>query len=46
MRYRTLGRLGWDVSEIGYGMWGIAGGPGGFTGADYDTAPGCLDLAV
>jgi aryl-alcohol dehydrogenase-like predicted oxidoreductase len=46
MRYRTLGRLGWEISEIGYGMWGIAGGPGGFTGADYDTAPGCLDLAV
>ena len=46
MRYRTLGRLGWDVSEIGYGMWGIAGGPGGFTGADYGTAPACLDLAV
>jgi len=46
MRYRTLGRLDWQVSEIGYGMWGIAGGPGGFTGADYDTAPGCLDLAV
>jgi aryl-alcohol dehydrogenase-like predicted oxidoreductase len=46
MRYRTMGRLGWQVSEIGYGMWGIAGGPGGFTGADYDTAPACLDLAV
>jgi aryl-alcohol dehydrogenase-like predicted oxidoreductase len=46
MRYRTLGRLGWEISEIGYGMWGIAGGPGGFTGADYGTAPGCLDLAV
>ena len=46
MRYRTLGRLGWEVSEVGYGMWGIAGGPGGFTGADYETAPACLDLAV
>jgi aryl-alcohol dehydrogenase-like predicted oxidoreductase len=46
MRYRTLGRLGWEVSEVGYGMWGIAGGPGGFTGADYATAPECLDLAV
>jgi aryl-alcohol dehydrogenase-like predicted oxidoreductase len=46
MRYRTLGRLGWEISEVGYGMWGIAGGPGGFTGADYDTAPECLDLAV
>jgi aryl-alcohol dehydrogenase-like predicted oxidoreductase len=24
MRTRTFGRLGWPVSEIGYGMWGIA----------------------
>ncbi|WP_106241441.1 aldo/keto reductase [Allonocardiopsis opalescens] len=46
MRYRTMGRLGWQVSEVGYGMWGIGGGPGGFTGWDYDTAPGCLDEAV
>jgi aryl-alcohol dehydrogenase-like predicted oxidoreductase len=46
MRYRTLGRLGWQVAEVGYGMWGIGGGPGGFTGWDYDAAPGCLDEAV
>lgn len=46
MRYRRMGRLGWPVSEIGYGMWGIGGGPGGFTGWDYDAAPGCLDEAV
>lgn len=46
MRYRTMGRLGWQVSEIGYGMWGIGGGPGGFAGWDYDVAPRCLDLAV
>lgn len=47
MKYRRMGRLGWDVSEIGYGMWGIVGGPGNFTaGADLDTAPQCLDLAV
>ncbi|MFW6724837.1 aldo/keto reductase [Streptomyces sp. MAR4 CNY-716] len=46
MRNRTMGRLGWQVSEIGYGMWGIGGGPGGFTGWDYDVAPDCLDLAV
>lgn len=25
MRYRTLGRTGWQVSEIGYGAWGIGG---------------------
>ncbi|MEV6384962.1 aldo/keto reductase [Streptomyces sp. NPDC051773] len=46
MHQRTMGRLGWRISEIGYGMWGIGGGPGGFTGWDYDTAPHCLDLAV
>src|SRR5215475_6974865 len=23
MRHRRFGRLGWDVSEIGYGMWGM-----------------------
>jgi aryl-alcohol dehydrogenase-like predicted oxidoreductase len=41
-----MGRLGWQVSEVGYGMWGIGGGPGGFTGWDYGVAPECLDLAV
>jgi aryl-alcohol dehydrogenase-like predicted oxidoreductase len=25
MRYRQFGRTGWQVSEIGYGMWGMAG---------------------
>ncbi len=25
MRYRQFGRAGWQVSEIGYGMWGMAG---------------------
>jgi aryl-alcohol dehydrogenase-like predicted oxidoreductase len=28
MQYRTFGRLGWQVSEIGYGMWGMAGWTG------------------
>ncbi|WP_435017468.1 aldo/keto reductase [Tundrisphaera sp. TA3] len=28
MLYRTLGRTGWSVSEIGYGMWGMAGWSG------------------
>src|SRR5882672_9289079 len=23
MKYRKLGRTGWDVSEIGFGGWGI-----------------------
>ncbi len=25
MKYRRFGRAGWMVSEIGYGMWGMAG---------------------
>ena len=25
MRYRKLGRTGWEISEIGYGAWGIGG---------------------
>ena len=32
MQYRTFGRTGWSVSEIGYGMWGMAG----WTGSDDD----------
>jgi aryl-alcohol dehydrogenase-like predicted oxidoreductase len=28
MQYRRFGRTGWDVSEIGYGMWGMAGWSG------------------
>ncbi len=30
MQYRQFGRTGWSVSEIGYGMWGLAG----WTGSD------------
>ncbi len=30
MRYRTFGRLGWQVSEIGHGLWGM----GGWSGSD------------
>ena len=25
MQYRTFGRTGWTVSEIGYGLWGMSG---------------------
>ncbi len=30
MHYRRFGRTGWNVSEVGYGMWGLAG----WTGSD------------
>ena len=42
MRYRTFGRTGWQVSEIGYGMWGM----GGWTGSDDDESRRALDRAL
>ncbi len=42
MRYRKFGRTGWQVSEVGYGMWGLAG----WTGSDDDTLRQALQLAV
>ena len=42
MRYRTFGRTGWRVSEIGYGMWGMAG----WTGSDDEESLDSLDQAV
>jgi len=42
MRYRTFGRLGWQVSEVGYGMWGM----GGWTGSDDDGSRAALDRSV
>ena len=42
MNYRIFGRTGWRVSEIGYGMWGMAG----WTGSDDDQSMRALQLAV
>ena len=42
MHYRTFGRTGWHVSEIGYGMWGM----GGWTGSDDDESLRSLQRAV
>jgi aryl-alcohol dehydrogenase-like predicted oxidoreductase len=42
MRYRTFGRTGWQVSEIGYGMWGM----GGWTGADDEESRRSLHEAI
>ncbi|HVB42785.1 MAG TPA: aldo/keto reductase [Streptosporangiaceae bacterium] len=46
MRYRRLGQLGWGLSEVGYGMWGIAGGPGGWSGGDDELGKRALQEAV
>ncbi|MBN2480334.1 MAG: aldo/keto reductase [Bacteroidales bacterium] len=42
MKYRKLGRTNWDVSEIGYGMWGM----GGWTGSDDNESVASLQRAV
>ncbi len=42
MRYRRFGRMGWQVSEIGYGMWGMAG----WTGAEDEESLKSLQKAV
>jgi len=46
MRYRRFGRLGWPVSEVGYGMWGLGAGEGGWTGSDDVAGNAALDEAV
>ena len=46
MRYRRFGRLGWSVSDVGYGMWGIGGGDGGWTGSDDTAGNAALEEAV
>ena len=46
LRTRKLGRLGWNATEVGYGMWGVAGGWDGFTDGDLDEATDSLELAV
>ncbi|WP_138482950.1 aldo/keto reductase [Dyadobacter bucti] len=42
MQNRRFGRTGWEISEIGYGMWGLAG----WTGSDRKETDDSLNLAV
>lgn len=44
MNYRTLGRTGIQVSEIGYGAWGLGGVQ--WTGGDDQEARRALNLAI
>ena len=42
MRYRTFGRTGWQVSEVGFGSWGM----GGWTGSADEESLRALDRAL
>lgn len=42
VKYRTFGRAGWQVSELGYGMWGMAN----WSGSDDAESLRSLQLAV
>lgn len=42
MHYRRFGRTGWQISEIGYGMWGM----GGWSGSDDAGSMAALQRAV
>ena len=42
MKYRKFGRTGWKVSEMGYGMWGMAG----WTGSSDEESLQSLQQAV
>src|SRR5689334_19282765 len=42
MRYRTFGRLGWKVSVVGYGLWGL----GEWRGSDDGESLRALERSV
>jgi len=42
MHTRPFGRLGWPVSEVGYGLWGM----GGWSGSNDDESVAALERAV
>ena len=42
MNYRKFGRIGWQVSDIGYGMWGM----GSWSGSDDEESLRSLQRAV
>lgn len=42
MQYRKFGRTGWEVSDVGYGMWGM----GGWSGSDDEESLASLQRSV
>jgi aryl-alcohol dehydrogenase-like predicted oxidoreductase len=46
MKYRRFGRTGWSVSELGYGMWGMAGWTGSSDEESAQSLQRAADLGV
>jgi aryl-alcohol dehydrogenase-like predicted oxidoreductase len=44
MKYRRFGRTNWQVSEIGYGMWGMAGWTGSDDAESHTSLQRSIDL--
>jgi aryl-alcohol dehydrogenase-like predicted oxidoreductase len=44
VNYRRFGRIGWNVSEIGYGMWGMAGWTGSADTESLESLQRSVDL--
>jgi aryl-alcohol dehydrogenase-like predicted oxidoreductase len=44
MKYRRFGRTGWQVSEIGYGMWGMASWTGSSDAESKESLQRAVDL--
>ena len=44
MQYRAFGRTAWTVSEIGYGMWGMAGWTGSEDAESMESLQRAVDL--
>jgi aryl-alcohol dehydrogenase-like predicted oxidoreductase len=44
MNYRRFGRIGWNVSEIGHGMWGMAGWTGSADTESLESLQRSVDL--
>lgn len=45
MKHRPFGRTGWQVSDVGYGMWGMGAWSGSEDNESLDSLQSAIDLA-
>ena len=46
MNYRTFGRTGWRVGDMGYGMWGLAGWSGSDDAESLESLQAAVDSGI